>query len=104
MRYTYHKLGHLKKGQRIEVTLAGNAANIFLMDEATFKCFQLDQVRRGSGGLMKSSPVNLLVPQAGKWFVTIDFGGYSGKVKTNVKVYPAEHIEASKQNAIAPNK
>ena len=94
MDFTYHKLGRLKKNQKVEVTLEGNAANIFLMDEATFKRYQQDKKRQGIGGLMKHSPVYMNVPHSGRWFLTVDFGGYNGKVKCNVKVYPVGVVPA----------
>lgn len=88
MDFTYHKLGRLQKGQKVEIILEGNAANVFLMDEATFRRYQHDRKRLGIGGLMNHSPVYLNVPHSGCWFLTVDFGGYDGKVKTSVKVYP----------------
>ena len=32
MRYNVYDLGQLKRGERVQVTLSGNAANVRLMD------------------------------------------------------------------------
>jgi len=88
MKFTHYDLGHLTKGQKVEITLVGNAANVHLMTQKEFEEFTKNSVHKGMGGLTLQSPVYFTVPHDCHWFVTIDFGGYIGKVNTKVVTYP----------------
>ena len=37
---------------------------------------------------MTKSPYRITVPSSGRWYVTIDLGGYAGSVKHSVQVLP----------------
>lgn len=88
MKFTHYDLGILIKNQTVEVSLTGNAANVYLMESKHFQAYKKTRKRFGIGGLMVNTPVRLTVPHTGHWIVTPDFGGLIGKVDSNVKVYP----------------
>jgi len=88
VRFRYYDLGHRPGGEIVEVTLRGNAANVRLLDSANFQNYRSG--RRGTfyGGYAKRSPVRIQIPRSGRWFVTIDLGGYGGSVRTSLQVLP----------------
>jgi hypothetical protein len=88
MKYQSYDLGNLSGGEIVEVTLSGNAANVRLMNSSNFQSFKGGRRHKYYGGHVNRSPVRLQVPNAGHWYVTIDFGGYSGKARTSVNVLP----------------
>lgn len=88
MKFNYYDLGQLKRGQVVEVTLSGNAANVRLMDSSNFQSYKNGRQHRYYGGLAKSSPVRLQVPNSGRWYITIDMQGLRGSVRTSVRTLP----------------
>jgi len=93
MKFSHFDLGFLNKGQKVEVTLTGNAANVHLMTRDEFQKFKTDNTHRGAGGLIRQSPVYFTIPESGNWHITIDFGGYIGKVDSKVVTYPTATSE-----------
>ena len=89
MKFNYYDLGQLKRGQVVEVTLNGNAANVRLMDSSNFQSYKNGRRHKYYGGLAKSSPVRLQVPNSGRWYVTIDMQGLRGSVRTSVRTLPS---------------
>lgn len=89
MKFNYYDLGQLERGQIVEVTLKGNAANVRLMDSSNFQSYKNGRRHTYYGGLAKSSPVRLQVPNTGRWFVTIDMQGLRGSVRTSVRTLPS---------------
>lgn len=89
MNYQVYDLGQLKSGQRVEVTLSGNAANVRLMDSSNYSNYKSGRSHRYAGGLVKKSPVVLGVPSSGHWYVTIDLQGLRGTVRSAVRVLPS---------------
>lgn len=89
MKFNYYDLGQLKRGQIVEVTLHGNAANVRLMDSSNFQSYKNGRNHRYYGGLAKSSPVRLQVPSSGRWYVTVDMQGLRGSVRTSVRTLPS---------------
>lgn len=88
MNFTYYDLKHLKRGQIVEVTLRGNAANVLLLDSSNFASYKAGRRFRYYGGQATRSPVRIPVPQNGRWYVVIDLGGYGGQVRSAVNVLP----------------
>lgn len=88
MKFQSYNLGNLKKGEVIEVTLKGNSANVKLMDSSNFSSFKAGRKHKYYGGHVKRSPYKLSVPRNGNWHVTVDLGGYRGKVSSSVRVLP----------------
>lgn len=97
MKFTKIDLGNLKKGQVVVVILKGNAANVRLMDSSNFNAYRNNRRHRYYGGLAKKSPVRLVVPHSGHWYVTVDMNGLRGSVRTAVNVEP-EPLPAIRQN------
>lgn len=89
MKYSHHNLGRLFKGQQVEVSLAGNAANVFLLNDVNYKRYSSAQKYSGFGGLAKQSPLTMTIPNNDLWHIVVDFGGYVGKVDSKVIVHPA---------------
>lgn len=72
-------------GDVIQVTL-DKQANVLLLDAFNFGKYKNGQEYRYYGGLAKQSPVNVVPPHAGYWYVVIDCGGYPGTVRVSVQV------------------
>lgn len=89
MKYQVYDLGQLKRGQRVQVTLSGNAANVRLMDSSNYQNYKSGRSHRYAGGLIKRSPVVLGVPNFGHWYVTVDLQGLRGTVSSSVQVLPS---------------
>ena len=89
MQYQVYDLHQCYKGERIQVTLRGNAANVRLMDSSNYNSYRNGRRHNYYGGLAKRSPVILTVPRNGHWYVTIDLGGLRGSVSSSVKKLPS---------------
>lgn len=88
MKFTKYDLGNLRKGQIVVITLQGSAANVRLMDSSNFNSYKNGRRHRYYGGLAKQSPIRLVVPNNGHWYVTVDMQGLRGSVRTSVRVEP----------------
>ena len=84
--YDLHQCG---RGERIQITLHGNAANVRLMDSSNYNSYRQGRSHQYFGGLARHSPVILTVPRSGHWFVTIDLGGLGGSVSSSVRKLPS---------------
>jgi len=89
MKYQVYDLGQLKSGQRVQVTLSGNAANIRLMDSSNYQSYKSGRSHRYAGGLVTRSPIVLVVPSSGHCYVTVDLQGLSGTVRSSIQVLPS---------------
>lgn len=89
MQHIKYDLGQVKQGSTVSVTL-GSQANVLLMDSGNYRTYAAARGGRFqfTGGLAKRSPVHLTVPNTGHWYVAIDLGGRSGRVKTGASVLP----------------
>lgn len=88
MKYNVYDLGQLKRGDRVQVTLSGNAANVRLMDSSNYQSYKNGRSHRYAGGLATKSPIVLGVPTSGHWYVTVDLQGLRGTVRSAVRVLP----------------
>lgn len=88
MNFTHYKLGQCERGERVQVTLSGNAANVRLMDNSNFQNYKNGRKHRYVGGLAKKSPINLEIPSSGTWHVAVDLQGLGGNVKSSIKMLP----------------
>jgi len=88
MKYNIYDLGQLKRGDRVQVTLSGNAANVRLMDSSNYQSYKNGRNHRYAGGLATKSPIVLGVPNSGHWYVTVDLQGLRGTVRSSVRVLP----------------
>ena len=89
MKYQGYDLQQCNKGERIQVTLRGNAANVRLMDSTNYNSYKQGKRHHYYGGLAKQSPVILPIPSSGHWYVTIDLNGLGGSVSSSVRKLPA---------------
>jgi Domain of unknown function (DUF1883)/TIR domain len=89
MKYLVYDLGQLKRGQRVQITLKGNAANVRLMDSSNYNNYKNGRSHNYVGGLVKRSPVVLGVASSGHTYVTVDMQGLAGSTNASVKVLPS---------------
>lgn len=89
MKYLVWDLKQLKRGERVKVTLTGNAANVRLMDSSNYSNYKSGRNHRYVGGLVTKSPVVLGVPSSGHWYVTVDMQGLRGSTNASVQVLPS---------------
>ena len=64
---------------------------LLMCDYLTIQIFQkYKQGRRHQyyGGLIKRSPVRLVIPHSGHWHVTVDLQGLGGKVRSSIQILP----------------
>ena len=87
MNYSYYDLGQRNKGEIVEVRLSA-AANVRLMNSSNYSNYKNGRKHHYYGGYVKTSPYRIPIPASGHWYVTIDLGGYAGKVKHSVNVLP----------------
>ena len=87
MNYSYYDLGQRNKGEIVEVRLSA-AANVRLMNFSNYSNYKNGRKHHYYGGYVKTSPYRIPIPASGHWYVTIDLGGYAGKVKHSVNVLP----------------
>ena len=87
--FIQHDLGQRKRGEIVEVTLSGSAANVRLMDSSNFQSYKNGRNHRYIGGLAKKSPIHLQIPNSGHWYVTVDMMGLRGNVRSSARVLPS---------------
>lgn len=88
MRFNHYDLGQCKRGEIIEVTLQGSAANVRLMKSPDFMSYKAGRSHRYHGGLVKRSPHRLQVPSSGHWHLTVDMAGLKGSVRSSIRRLP----------------
>ena len=102
MNYSVYDLGQVEAGKIVEVTLSA-AANVRLMDSSNYSNYKNGRQHHYYGGYVKRSPYRIPVPRSTHWYVTIDLGGYAGKVRHGVRVLPGKLPTASEQLPLANN-
>ena len=90
MNYTHYSLGNQQRGNVVEVTLSGSAANVRLLNSSNYQNFRNGRRHSYYGGLMKSSPANVTIPSSGTWHLVVDMQGLRGRVKSSIRVMPRE--------------
>ena len=70
----------------IRVDLAGSEANVMVMDDYDFGQYKSGRQHRYFGGHYKQSPAIIRPPSPGRWHVTVDTGGFAGRVNARVTV------------------
>lgn len=88
MKFSYYDLKQRSGGEIVEVTLSGNAANVFLVDSSNFQSYKSGKRFQYFGGQATRSPVRLSIPRAGRWYLVIDLGGYVGNVRHSMRILP----------------
>lgn len=103
MQFLKHDLGQRSSGEIVEVTLS-SAANVRLLDSSNFQNYRNGRRHRYYGGYAKRSPVRLKIPNSGHWYAVVDLGGYSGRVKSSVRVLPGWETPLSSVPTLVRNK
>ena len=73
------------EGDVAEVTL-DRAANVLLMDSASYDDYTHGRSYRSQGGYATRSPESLAIPRSGHWHVVVDLGGGAGQVRAFVSL------------------
>lgn len=76
---------NLVSNQSVVVEL-DRAANVKVMDASNFQRYRRGESHRYYGGHAARSPVAIRPPCGGHWYVTVDLGGFSGRVRAAVRV------------------
>ena len=92
MKYQEYRLGYQQRGNVVEVSLSGSAANVRLLDSSNLQNYKSGRKHRYYGGLFNKSPTQLVIPHAGTWYVTVDLQGLRGQVRSSVRVIPKESL------------
>lgn len=85
MNFSRYDFGYVEKGKIVEVTL-DTQANVRLLDSSNFNAYQKGRQYKFCGGRATKSPVKLEVPYSAHWYLVIDLGGYSGRVKHSARI------------------
>jgi hypothetical protein len=96
-RFTHYDLKAQRAGTTIEVTL--NAVNnVRLMTAVNFQRFTEMLDFKYVGGVAKRSPIRLVIPENGHWYLIVDMEGHHGLAESSVKVLAAPtNVIAQKQ-------
>lgn len=92
MKFTHYDIGYQSRGTVVEVSLSGSAANVRLLDGANFQSYRAGRRHTYYGGLIRRSPARLVVPQSGRWNVTVDLQGLRGQTRSSIRVIPQEAL------------
>ena len=91
MKYSYYDLGQQQEESWVVTHLRGSAANVILLDPLNFDRYRLGQPFHYTGGLYTCTPVRLQIPEAGRWYLVIDCGGYTHRVRADaVDIFPPQ--------------
>ena len=91
--FIHSDLGHRQRGDVLEVTLNGSAANVRLLDSSNFSQYRNGRKHRYQGGLAKQSPVRIAIPHSGHWHAVVDMQGLKGNVRAGFQVIPKASLE-----------
>jgi hypothetical protein len=78
-----HQEFDLAEGDVVEVTLAGNAANVLLLDEGNYQTYRQGKPYDYYGGYVRTSPFRIQAPRPGQWHLVVDLGGGAGRVQAS---------------------
>jgi len=91
--FIYSSLGHRSRGDVVEVTLSGSAANVRLLDSSNYQKYRRGGQHRYYGGLARRSPVRIPIPHSGTWHAVVDMQGLRGTVRAGFKVIPSAALK-----------
>ena len=89
MQFIKHELGPLDGGEVAEVTIT-SPANVRLLDSENFWLYRSGRRHHFIGGHYTQQLVQFRIPEAGHWFVTVDLGGYEGRVGSTFRILSDE--------------
>lgn len=85
LQHQHYDLNHIEAGRIVEVALDG-AANVRIMDHASYQDFKAGRKHGFIGGYVKESPYRAAIPTGGHWHVVLDLGGQAGRLRSGVRV------------------
>jgi Domain of unknown function (DUF1883)/TIR domain len=88
VRFNHYDIGYQERGTVVQVSLSGSAANVRLLDSSNFDHYRNGRAHRYHGGLVRQSPTQLVIPNAGHWHVTVDMQGLVGETRSSIRVIP----------------
>lgn len=89
MHHQHYDLNHVEAGRVVEVALDG-AANVRIMNHASYQDFKAGRRYGFLGGFVSTSPYRIPIPACGHWHVVLDFGGQPGKLRSGVRILPGQ--------------
>lgn len=96
--FNHWDLGQCQRGDVWRVSISGAATNVFLVDSSNFTAFKSGRQFRYAGGLIKRSPHDFVIPNAGRWYIVahawgLRQGGRVGvqQIQVPTAMPPAEH-------------
>ena len=89
MNFTKYDLGNKQRGDVVEITLQGSAANVRLMNSSSFQSYKNGRRHSYIGCLAKKSPIRLKIPNSGHWYVTVDMQGLRGTTRSSIRMMPS---------------
>ncbi len=89
MHHQHYDLNHVEAGRVVEVALDG-AANVRIMDHASYLDFKAGRRHGFLGGFVSESPFRVPLPAGGHWHVVLDLGGQPGRLRSGVRVLPGQ--------------
>lgn len=92
MNFIHSDLGYQDRGNVVEVTLNGNAANVRLLDSSNFQSYRSGRSHRYHGGLARRSPVRIPIPHGGHWHVAVDMQGLGVHTRASIRIIRAEAL------------
>lgn len=81
-----HSRVELGTGNSVVVKLQGTEANVMVMSDHDFRCYQSGERFAYYGGHYRRSPAIIKPPTSGTWNVVVDLGGFAGEVQASMYV------------------
>jgi hypothetical protein len=76
---------HLDAGDIVHVAI-DTQANVIVLDESNYQNYRSGRSFKHLGGFYKTSPINIVVPSTGHWYVVIDLGGGSATIRYSINI------------------
>lgn len=89
MHHQHYDLNQVEAGRVVEVALDG-AANVRLMDHASYQDFKAGRKHGFIGGFVTAPTYRVPIPMGGHWHVVLDLGGQPGRLRSGVRVLPGQ--------------
>jgi Domain of unknown function (DUF1883) len=92
MRYAYSDLGNRRQGCSAVVRWSGAPATVMLFDPVNFaKYLRRMPCHCDEGARYRHSPARLSIPEDGRWYAVVDYGGYSSRTAPTIEVLDPEN-------------
>ena len=99
MQHQHYDLNHVEAGRVVEVALDG-AANVRIMDHASFQEFRAGRKHGYIGGYVTPPLYRATIPAGGHWHVILDLGGQAGRLRAGVRVLPG-HLPPARSSSLS---